>query len=110
MSKTSKVKLPGVSLQVTSSPRGLNRVERMLGSVKSIWNLGEDAYNRICAAVSEAVKSAIQRNKGDETKILTVGMRCAGDQCEFTVQSDDRSGGKDNCIRLTFDTRNTASS
>lgn len=97
------VKLPKVSLQIKSSQRGLQRVENMLGSVKNIWNLGEDTYKKIRSAVTDAVKKAIQYNKGDESKIVTVGMRYAGSSYEFTVQNESKEGGKGNCVKISFD-------
>lgn len=75
----------------------------MLGSVKNIWNLGEDTYKRIRNAVTDAVQKAIQYNKGDESKTVTIGMRYAGSSYEFTIQNESREGGKGNCVKMTFD-------
>ena len=103
------IKLPRLSLQVASTQRGLQRVENMLGSVKSLWNLGEDTYKRIRAAVTEAVKNAMQSgSKPGEDKTITVGMHCAGDQCEFTVQDESKEGGSGNCVTMKFDTSGKA--
>jgi hypothetical protein len=104
----SAIKLPKLSLQVVSSQRGLQRVESILGAVKSIWNLGEDTYKRIRTSVTDAVKKAIQQNKGDESKTLTIGMRCAGKEYEFTVQDESQEGGKGNCVRMTFESDTSA--
>lgn len=85
----STTKLPKLSLQVVSSPRGLSRVERMLSAVKSIWNLGEDTYRRISAAVFEAVENAIRHgNKNDESKTVKIEMAHAGDHYEFTIEDE----------------------
>ncbi len=103
----STTKLSKLSLQVESTPRGLSRVERMLGSVKNIWNLGEDAYKKIWAGLSEALRKTIQSNGGDANTTVTVAMQCAGNSCEFTIRNEDKEGRKDAPVTMTFETGTT---
>lgn len=88
---TGKSILPKLSLQVVSSTRGLQRIEKLLASVKDIWHLGEGTYNRIRTAVSEAVKNAIKHgNKDDADKIVKVEMSCTNDRCEVIVEDEGK--------------------
>jgi anti-sigma regulatory factor (Ser/Thr protein kinase) len=82
-------KLPRLSLQVVSSMRGMQRVEQMLGSIKGIWEMGEETYKRIRTALCDALSNAIQQSKGDETKTLNVEMTHTGDHYEFVIEDEN---------------------
>lgn len=84
--------LPKLSIQVPSSDRGITRIENLLQSIRSIWNLGEDSYNKIRSAVYETLQNAIRskaQKPGDEGTVHIEMVRTA-DSCEVIIEDEEK--------------------
>ncbi len=88
----STASLPKLSIQVPSSDRGVTRIDNLLQSIRNIWNLGEDSYNKIRSAVYEALQNAIRakgEKPGDEGTVHVEMMR-TGNSCEVIIENEEK--------------------
>ena len=96
LTKSSPDTVPGLlnsqQLELPSGAEGIHIIEKLIETICSTYELGEDYYGNILVAVTEAVNNAIYHgNKADHGKKVHVGFKTNASSVSFSVR-DEGSG------------------
>ncbi len=80
---------PNKPLILSSDPKNLNLIERIIQDICELYDIPEDAFGNILIAVTEAVNNAIYHgNKADPKKSVYINFYTKNNQLIFSIKDE----------------------